>query len=165
MWDNPRLLNSVAGILTGIALLLLAFAAGQLLLRSRLLPVHEITVRGELSHTTSVQIAQAVRAIWPQELPVFVRISATDWVEGGWDLPQSIQFARWLKEDGIDLIDCSSGGTVFKADIPMGPGYQTPFATAIRTEAGIPTGAVGFIIDPVQAEQIISTASVTVQRN
>jgi 2,4-dienoyl-CoA reductase-like NADH-dependent reductase (Old Yellow Enzyme family) len=89
-------------------------------------------------------------------LPVFVRVSATDWVEGGWDLKQTIQFARRLKEIGIDLIDCSSGGMVPDAKIPSGPGFQTPFATAIRAEAEIPTAAVGYITEPFQAEQIIA---------
>ena len=103
------------------------------------------------------QVAQAVRALWPQQLPVFVRISATDWVEGGWDLAQSIQLARWLKEDGIDLIDCSSAGLVGNARVPAGPGYQTPFATAIREQAGIATGAVGLITEPAQAEHIVAT--------
>ncbi|HWF88006.1 MAG TPA: NADH:flavin oxidoreductase/NADH oxidase [Pyrinomonadaceae bacterium] len=103
-----------------------------------------------------LQVARAVRAAFPSELPVFVRISATDWVEGGWDLPQSIQFARWLKEEGIDLIDCSSGGLVPGAKIPIGPGYQVPFAAAIRKEADIATGAVGLITEPKQADQIVS---------
>ena len=103
-----------------------------------------------------LQVARAVRATFPSTLPVFVRVSATDWVEGGWDLPQSIQFARWLKEKGIDLIDCSSGGLVPGAKIPIAPGYQVPFATAIRKEANIATGAVGLIIEPKQAEQIVS---------
>src|SRR5689334_4737983 len=103
-----------------------------------------------------LQVARAVRAAFPSRLPAFVRISATDWVEGGWDLPQSIQFARWLKEEGIDLIDCSSGGLVPGAKIPIRPGYQVPFATAIRKEAGIATGAVGLITEPKQAEQIVS---------
>ena len=103
------------------------------------------------------RVAQAVRAHWPAQRPVFVRISATDWVEGGWDLVQSIQLSRWLKEDAIDLIDCSSAGLTADARIPAGPGYQTPFATAIRDQAGIATGAVGLITDPVQAEQIVAT--------
>ncbi|HLQ27356.1 MAG TPA: NADH:flavin oxidoreductase/NADH oxidase [Acidiferrobacterales bacterium] len=104
-----------------------------------------------------LRIARAVREVWPEDLPVAVRISASDWVEGGWDLTQSIQFSRWLKELGIDLIDCSSGGTVIDAKIPAGPGFQTPFATAIRQQVGIATGAVGFITDPFQAEQIVAT--------
>jgi 2,4-dienoyl-CoA reductase-like NADH-dependent reductase (Old Yellow Enzyme family) len=103
-----------------------------------------------------LQVARAVRGAFPSELPVFVRISATDWVAGGWDLPQSIQFARWLKEEGIDLVDCSSGGLVPGAKIPIAPGYQVPFAAAIRKEANIPTGAVGLITEPKQADHIIS---------
>ncbi len=102
-------------------------------------------------------VACAVREEWPRELPVFVRVSVTDWVEGGWDPPQTVALARELKAAGIDLIDCSSGGTVPDAKIPAGPGFQTPFAETVRREAGIPTGAVGMITDPVQAEQIVST--------
>lgn len=104
-----------------------------------------------------LQAAQAVREVWPAEWPVLVRVSATDWVEGGWDLPQSIELARRLKTVGIDLIDCSSGGNVMDARIPAGPGFQTPFATVIRQQAGIATGAVGFITEPAQAEQIVAT--------
>ncbi|GAO36113.1 oxidoreductase [Sulfuricella sp. T08] len=104
-----------------------------------------------------LRVAQAVRAAWPQDLPLFVRISATDWVEGGWDLAQSQQLCRWLKEEGIDLIDCSSGGLTPDARIPAGPGFQAPFAAAIRQEAGIAVGAVGLITAPEQAEQIVAT--------
>lgn len=104
-----------------------------------------------------LSITRAVRDIWPQDLPVFVRISATDWAEGGWDLEQSVELCRRLKEQGIDLIDCSSGGLVPDAVIPAGPGFQTPFAASIRKEAGIATGTVGFITDPAQAEQIVAT--------
>jgi 2,4-dienoyl-CoA reductase-like NADH-dependent reductase (Old Yellow Enzyme family) len=86
-----------------------------------------------------------------------VRISATDWVEDGWDIQHSIELARRLKEIGVDLIDCSSGGTVPHAQIPVGPGYQTPFAQQIRWETGIMTGAVGMITSSIQAEQIITT--------
>ena len=103
------------------------------------------------------QIVTGVRSSWPKGAPLFVRISATDWVEGGWDLEQSIELARSLKQLGVDLIDCSSGGTVPHAKIPAGPGYQTPFAQRIRHEAEILTGAVGMITSPVQAEQIIGT--------
>jgi 2,4-dienoyl-CoA reductase-like NADH-dependent reductase (Old Yellow Enzyme family) len=105
----------------------------------------------------TVRIARTVREIWPERLPLFVRISATDWVEGGWDLAQSIALAKALKEAGVDLIDCSSGGNVPHAKIPLRPGYQTPFAEAIRREAGIATGAVGLITQPDQAEQIIAS--------
>lgn len=104
-----------------------------------------------------LRVARAVREVWPQALPLFVRISATDWVEGGWDLAQSVQFCRWLKEAGIDLVDCSSGGLTPDAQIPAGPGFQTPFATAIRQQAAIAVGAVGLITAPEQAEQIVAT--------
>lgn len=104
-----------------------------------------------------LQVVRAVREVWPQDLPLFVRISATDWVEGGWDLPQSLQLCGWLKEAGVDLIDCSTGGLTPDARIPVGPGFQTPFATAIGQQAGIPVGAVGLITEPEQAEQIVAT--------
>jgi 2,4-dienoyl-CoA reductase-like NADH-dependent reductase (Old Yellow Enzyme family) len=104
-----------------------------------------------------LKVAEAVRRQFPDSLPVFVRISATDWAEGGWDLPQSIQFSCWLKELGVDLVDCSSGGLVPGAKIPVKPGYQVPFAAAIRAEAAIATGAVGMITEAAQAEQIISS--------
>ncbi|MFL5814004.1 MAG: NADH:flavin oxidoreductase/NADH oxidase [Bdellovibrionia bacterium] len=103
-----------------------------------------------------LEVARAVRKIWPERLPVFVRISASDWVDGGWDLPQSIELCRQLKECGIDLIDCSSGGLVGDARIPAGPGYQVPFSTSIRKNAGIATGAVGIIVNAQQAEDIIA---------
>jgi 2,4-dienoyl-CoA reductase-like NADH-dependent reductase (Old Yellow Enzyme family) len=103
-----------------------------------------------------LRVAAAVREAWPSRWPIFVRISATDWVDGGWDLQQSIEFSRMLKEIGIDLIDCSSGGNVPKARIPVGPGYQVPFAEAIHRDAGIATGAVGMISEPAQAEQILA---------
>jgi 2,4-dienoyl-CoA reductase-like NADH-dependent reductase (Old Yellow Enzyme family) len=102
-----------------------------------------------------LQVAQAVRKSWPSELPLFVRISASDWAEGGWDLEQSIKFVRKLREMEIDLIDCSSGGNIRGVKIPLGPGYQVPFASAIRKEAGIATGAVGLITEPQQAEDIL----------
>jgi 2,4-dienoyl-CoA reductase-like NADH-dependent reductase (Old Yellow Enzyme family) len=99
----------------------------------------------------------AVRAAWPEGAPLFVRISATDWVEGGWDIHQSIELARQLKALGADLIDCSSGGNVPNANIPAGPGYQTQFAEQIRREANILTGAVGMITSPAQAQHILGT--------
>jgi 2,4-dienoyl-CoA reductase-like NADH-dependent reductase (Old Yellow Enzyme family) len=105
----------------------------------------------------TVEVARAVRRAFPAERPVFVRISATDWVEGGWDLSQSIELAKLLKAEGIDLVDCSSGGNVAKAKIPVAPGYQVPFAEAIRREAGIATAAVGMITEPRQAEGILAT--------
>jgi 2,4-dienoyl-CoA reductase-like NADH-dependent reductase (Old Yellow Enzyme family) len=90
-------------------------------------------------------------------VPLFVRISATDWVEGGWDIQQSIELARGLKELGVDLIDCSSGGLVSHVEIPVGPGYQTAFAEQVRRETAIMTGAVGMITSPIQAEHIVGT--------
>jgi 2,4-dienoyl-CoA reductase-like NADH-dependent reductase (Old Yellow Enzyme family) len=108
------------------------------------------------------EIVVAVRSSWPKGAPLFVRISATDWADGGWDLEQSIRLARDLKQLGVDLIDCSSGGTVPHAVIPAVPGYQTPFAQRIRKEAGIMTGAVGLISSPVQAENIIATGEADV---
>jgi 2,4-dienoyl-CoA reductase-like NADH-dependent reductase (Old Yellow Enzyme family) len=97
----------------------------------------------------------AVRRALPERCPLFVRISATDWVEGGWDIDQSVELARQLLTLGVDVIDCSSGGNVEKADIPIGPGYQTPFAERIRREANIATAAIGMITAPAQADQII----------
>ncbi len=104
------------------------------------------------------EVVAAVRQACPESSPLLVRISATDWVEeGGWDLEQSVQLARQLKAEGVDLVDCSSGGTVPDAKVPMGPGYQTPFSERIRREAGIPTAAVGMITAPEQAETILRT--------
>jgi 2,4-dienoyl-CoA reductase-like NADH-dependent reductase (Old Yellow Enzyme family) len=105
----------------------------------------------------TTQVTRAVREVWPQRLPLFVRVSATDWKEGGWDLAQTIVLARELKPLGVDLIDASSGGTALGVKIPLGPGYQTGFAEAIRKEAGIATGAVGMITEPIQAETILAT--------
>ena len=102
------------------------------------------------------EVVGAVRREWPERAPLFVRISATDWVDGGWDIQQSVDLARQLKGLGVDLIDCSSGGLVPQARIPVGPGYQTPFAERIRREADILTGAVGMITSPSQAEHIVA---------
>ena len=104
-----------------------------------------------------LRVARLLRELWPQDKPVFVRISAVDWVEGGWSIEDSIQLSKWLKEIGIDLIDCSSGGLMLDAKIPAGPGYQTGFAAAIRAQAGMATGAVGMITDAAQAEHILVT--------
>ncbi len=101
-------------------------------------------------------VAAAVRAEWPAHRPLFVRISATDWVEGGWDLAQSVGLCRKLKALGVDLIDCSSGGLAAQAPVPVAPGYQAPFAQTIRREAQLPTGAVGLITTAPQAERIIA---------
>jgi 2,4-dienoyl-CoA reductase-like NADH-dependent reductase (Old Yellow Enzyme family) len=104
-----------------------------------------------------LEVVEAVRAVWTEERPLFVRISASDWVAGGWDVEQSVELARRLRERGVDLIDCSSGGSVLGAEIPIGPGYQVPFAERIRRDADIPTGAVGMITTPAQADEIVRT--------
>ena len=101
------------------------------------------------------EVIAAVRVAWPAPMPLVVRVSATDWMEGGWDIDECVQLCRWLREDGVDLIDCSSGGNVPDAKIPVAPGYQVPFAARIRREAGIATGAVGLITDARQAEGIL----------
>ncbi len=102
------------------------------------------------------EVVGAIREQWPQHLPLFLRISATDWAEsGGWDIEQSVELARMVKPLGVDLIDCSTGGTLPSVRIPVGPGYQVPFAARIRREAGIATGAVGGIVEPHQAQQIV----------
>jgi 2,4-dienoyl-CoA reductase-like NADH-dependent reductase (Old Yellow Enzyme family) len=105
----------------------------------------------------AIEIAKSVRETIPDGTPLFARISSTDWVENGWDIDQSIKLAKWLKEVGVDLIDCSSGGNVTKAQIPIGPGYQIPFAEKIKKEAKILTGGVGLITTAEQAEEIISS--------
>jgi len=103
------------------------------------------------------EVVTAIRKTWPAELPLVVRISATDWVEGGWDIDDSIILAKQLKQLGVDLIDCSSGGSSPHAKIQLGPGYQTPFAEHVKHEAQIKTGAVGLITSPEQAEHILQT--------
>ena len=102
-------------------------------------------------------VVARVREVWPASRPLFVRISATDWVEGGWSLDDSVALARRLKTAGVDLVDCSSGGSAPHAKIPVGPGYQAPLAAAIRKEVGVATGAVGMVTSPEQAEQILAT--------
>ena len=105
----------------------------------------------------ALEITERVRKVWPERLPLLSRVSATDWKEGGWDLGQTIILARALKERGVDLLDCSSGGGVPDAKIPAGPDFQVPFAEAVRRETGLPTGAVGFITEPRQAEDIVAS--------
>ena len=104
----------------------------------------------------ALEVVDAVRAVWPAKLPLFVRISATDWAEGGWSIDESVQLAGLLREHGVDLVDVSSGGQIPNARIPVGPGFQVQFAARIRREAGIPTAAVGLITDPQQADTIVS---------
>jgi 2,4-dienoyl-CoA reductase-like NADH-dependent reductase (Old Yellow Enzyme family) len=105
----------------------------------------------------AVCVVKAVREVWPERLPLFYRVSATDWVEGGWDLEQTVELCRRLKGLGVDLIDVSSGGVVPYAKVPVAPGYQVGFASEIRRQAGIATGAVGMITDPAQAETTLAT--------
>jgi 2,4-dienoyl-CoA reductase-like NADH-dependent reductase (Old Yellow Enzyme family) len=108
------------------------------------------------------EIVEAVRDVWPEQYPLWVRISATDWIENGWDIEQSIALSDKLKSLGVDLIDCSSGGILPHVKVPVGPGYQTSFAERIRREANIPTGAVGLITTPEQADHIIRTGQADV---
>ncbi len=109
-----------------------------------------------------LEVVHAVRAVWPDTMPLFVRISATDWTEGGWTPDESVQLARWLKTAGVDLIDVSTGGNVNGAKIPIGPGYQVPFAQTVRGEANIPTAAVGMITTAEQAERIVADGAADV---
>lgn len=104
-----------------------------------------------------LRVTEAVREVLPENLPLFTRISATDWTEGGWDITQSVELCRKLKALGVDLVDASSGGNVPRAKIPVEAGYQVPFSEAIRRDASIATGAVGMITEPAQADAIIST--------
>jgi 2,4-dienoyl-CoA reductase-like NADH-dependent reductase (Old Yellow Enzyme family) len=103
------------------------------------------------------EVVGTVRAVWPEAYPLFIRISATDWVTGGWDVEQSAELARVLGPLGVDVVDCSSGGLVPKAQIPLAPGYQVEFAQRIRHEASICTAAVGLITEPTQADEIVRT--------
>lgn len=109
--------------------------------------------RARLTH----EVVAAVREVWPAELPLFVRLSSTDWVPNGWDADDTVQLARELAASGVDLIDCSSGGLSAAQKIPVGPGYQVPFARRVRHEAGIATGAVGLITTPQQAQQAVES--------
>jgi 2,4-dienoyl-CoA reductase-like NADH-dependent reductase (Old Yellow Enzyme family) len=105
----------------------------------------------------TLDIVEAVQSEWPKDLPLFVRISATDWAEGGWNIEESVQLSKILKEKGVDLIDVSSGGLVSHQQIPLGPNYQVPFAERIKKETAILTGAVGLITASGQAEEIIAS--------
>ncbi len=101
------------------------------------------------------EVVEAVRKEWPERLPLFMRVSASDWIEGAWDVEQTVELARVVKGLGVDLLDCSSGGVVAHAKVPVAPGYQVPFAERIRREADVLTGAVGLITDAAQADGIV----------
>jgi 2,4-dienoyl-CoA reductase-like NADH-dependent reductase (Old Yellow Enzyme family) len=103
------------------------------------------------------EVVDAIRGVWPDRLPLFVRISSVDWTDGGWTIEDSVALASRLKTRGVDLIDCSSGGNVPHATIPVGPGYQVPFAERVRRGADMMTGAVGLITEPAQAEAILQS--------
>jgi 2,4-dienoyl-CoA reductase-like NADH-dependent reductase (Old Yellow Enzyme family) len=109
-----------------------------------------------------LEIIRAVRAAFPDHLPVWVRVSATDWVDGGLTIDETVEFARLVKAEGIDLLDVSSGGNDPRQQIPVGPGYQVAFADRVRRETGLATGAVGMITDAAQADQIIRTGQADV---
>lgn len=102
-----------------------------------------------------LEVARDVRAVWPESKPLAVRLSCTDWVDGGWTLEDTVAAARLLRAEGVDVIDCSSGGTSPTAKVPAGPGYQVPFAEAVRRGAGVATAAVGLITQPTHAEEIV----------
>jgi 2,4-dienoyl-CoA reductase-like NADH-dependent reductase (Old Yellow Enzyme family) len=106
-----------------------------------------------------LEVTDAIRRVWPDRLPLFLRISASDWSENGWTPEDSVQLARAVQPRGVDLIDCSSGGNVPSSRIPIGPGYQVSFAEKVRRETGILTGAVGMITDPQQAEAILQSGA------
>lgn len=101
------------------------------------------------------EVIQGIREVWPEQLPLFLRISASDWAEGGWTIQDSVSLARMVKPLGVDLVDCSSGGNIPNVKIPVGAGYQVPFAAQVRREGDVMTGAVGMITSPQQADQII----------
>ncbi|GGH20458.1 oxidoreductase [Mucilaginibacter phyllosphaerae] len=104
-----------------------------------------------------LEVIEAVQTVWPADYPLFVRITATEWTEGAWTITDSIALAKVLKDKGVDLIDCSTGGNVAGAQIPLKPGYQVEFAEAVKKQAAIPTGAVGLITEAKQADEIIQT--------
>ena len=106
-----------------------------------------------------VEVAGAVRAVWPETLPLFFRLSCSDWVEGGWNIEDSVELARRLKPLGVDLVDCSSGGVALNQRIPLNPGYQVPFSDRIRRDAAIMTAAVGLITTAEQANEVIRSGS------
>jgi len=105
------------------------------------------------------EVVAAVRAVWPDRKPLLVRLSATDWADGGWSVEETVEVSRGLRELGVDLVDVSSGGNVPQQQIAVGPGYQVPFAQAVREGSGLPTAAVGLITEPAQAEQVLADGS------
>ncbi len=109
-----------------------------------------------------LEVIDAVRAVWPDDKPLLMRISASDWVEGGWDVPSSVTFAREAAARGVDLVDVSSAGNDPRQSVAVGPGYQVPFAAQVRAGAGVPTGAVGLITEPKQAEEVVAEGSADV---
>jgi 2,4-dienoyl-CoA reductase-like NADH-dependent reductase (Old Yellow Enzyme family) len=108
------------------------------------------------------ELTAAVREVWPERLPLMARVSATDWVDGGWTVDETVELARALQALGVDLVDVSSGGTSPTAKVPAGPGYQTVFAERVRREAGVMTGAVGMITSPEQADHVLRTGQADV---
>lgn len=116
---------------------------------------HRTDAYGQDRTRFAIEVVKAVRAEMPDHLPLFMRISSTEWADGGWTIEDSVGLARQVKALGVDLMDCSSGGNVFSAKIPVGPGYQVPFAERVRHEAEIRTGAVGMITEAAQADAII----------
>ena len=135
-------------------------AAHGYLLHSFLSPLsnrREDRYGGSFDNRTRVlrEVVEGVRTVWPEHLPLWLRISASDWADGGWDIEQSVRLARLLPAHGVDLVDVSSGGLVPTARVPSGPNYQVPFAARIRREAAVATGAVGLITEPAQADAIV----------
>jgi 2,4-dienoyl-CoA reductase-like NADH-dependent reductase (Old Yellow Enzyme family) len=108
------------------------------------------------------EVVDAIRAVWPERFPLWMRISATDWTDGGWTIEDSVALARQLQDRGVDLVDCSSGGNVSYATIPLAPGYQVPFAERVRRDTGMATGAVGLITEPEQADAIVRSGQADV---
>lgn len=103
----------------------------------------------------TLEVVDAIREVWPERAPLLVRISTTDWADGGWDVEQSVELARLLRSHGVDLVDCSSGGLMSGVRIPLAPGYQVPNGARVRHESGVPTAAVGLITTPEQAARIV----------
>jgi 2,4-dienoyl-CoA reductase-like NADH-dependent reductase (Old Yellow Enzyme family) len=108
------------------------------------------------------EVVAAVRKVWPEKYPLWLRISTTDWTEGGWTVEETVELARALRPMGVDLFDCSSGGNVARARIPVGPGYQAAFAEQVRRESGVLTAAVGMITEPAQADQLVRSGQADV---